>query len=128
MNIIEFLEKAKQTHDDWATYYRKNHGSETFPENINAGDLAHQELCVKEYDKIIEQIKQLQADNKTKAEAVVEFCKEITMAMEAVEAGGKIKINHWPERAKTIREMFEVINEKTTETSKSEGEEKSDLI
>ena len=47
------------------------------------------------------------AEYRMVSEAVVGFCREIMMAMDSVDAGGRIKINHWQEKAVEIRKMFE---------------------
>ena len=61
---IEIINESIKTHKDWLAYFERNPTSQLFEEYKNLGDIENHKKCIEVYNQAIEEIKQLEAENK----------------------------------------------------------------
>lgn len=73
MRAIEIIEKSKQTHQDWLDYFEKNPNPQKMVKKYKyVGNIRHHRKCIKEYNKVIANIEQLQSENKRLKNIIIE--------------------------------------------------------
>ena len=59
MGIIEIIEKAKKTHEDWVDFFKKNPELQNTEKYEHVGDMEDHEIYIENYEKVLAYIDRL---------------------------------------------------------------------
>ncbi len=60
MNAIEIIKESRQTHIEWAAFFKRNPDLESLPKYKHLGGYEFNKECIENYNKVIAEIEQLQ--------------------------------------------------------------------
>jgi len=76
MKAIKMLQRAKKTHVEWAEFLEKYPDAESYKQYRHIGSAKQHRQYIEEYDEVIKQHKQLQAENE-KLKQIADFTLDI---------------------------------------------------